>query len=361
MQLLLSIVVPVYNVEAYLNQCLDSLCPTEEQLIGRYEVLVINDGTPDHSAEIAKTYQIRYPSIFRVIDKENGGHGSAWNRGMDEARGKYIAFLDSDDWYSEEALKRLLEFLSSIDTDAVVTKNIVQVFKDGEHLYSKIQYDEELNTLPEDKLVDASEFDFSILSPGVWSFQHVIWDREKLLRTGVRCLEKTSYDDDIIQIAGLSMMRNFYYLNLVLYNYRVGRTGQSIGGGYTKKRVSQYYQTALQQYEFAEGENRWAITPSNIRMMIERSIAQSTFLLYHHMAQLPYREYASFRTSMITDFGRFRLYEKILDSGHSMYRENAFVFYNRIFWKRIYGEAWNWFALSFPGRHLRRLKHYFSR
>ena len=81
---LLSVVVPVYKVEKYINKCLDSLIISDEQM-NLLEVIVVNDGTPDNSAIMAKEYERKYPNTFRVIDKENGGHGSAWNRGVQEA------------------------------------------------------------------------------------------------------------------------------------------------------------------------------------------------------------------------------------------------------------------------------------
>ena len=96
MNKLLTVVVPVYKVERYINKCLDSLILPDEQM-DLVEVIVVNDGTPDQSAVMAKEYERRFPNSFRVIDKENGGHGSAWNRGVAEATGKYLRFLDSDD------------------------------------------------------------------------------------------------------------------------------------------------------------------------------------------------------------------------------------------------------------------------
>ena len=110
MEKLLSIVVPVYNVEKYINKCLESLAVSEEQM-AQLEVLVVNDGTPDNSAIMAKEFEKKYPQTFRVIDKENGGHGSCCNLGLKEAHGKYIHFLDSDDWLLPGALRSLYDYI----------------------------------------------------------------------------------------------------------------------------------------------------------------------------------------------------------------------------------------------------------
>ena len=84
MEKLLTIVIPVYKVEAYINKCLDSLI-IDPALMEKMDVLIVNDGTPDNSAEMSREYVKRFPGVFRQIDKENGGHGSVWNLGVREA------------------------------------------------------------------------------------------------------------------------------------------------------------------------------------------------------------------------------------------------------------------------------------
>ena len=116
--IILTIVIPVYKVELYINKCLDSLIVTPE-LMEKMEVLIINDGTPDRSAELSRGYVKRFPGTFRQIDKENAGHGSVWNLGLKEAYGKYTRFLDSDDWL--ENLDVLIKHLENCDADLVLT------------------------------------------------------------------------------------------------------------------------------------------------------------------------------------------------------------------------------------------------
>ena len=96
---ILTVVIPTYNMEKYLDRCLTSLIVTNNDLLERLEVIVVIDGAKDRSSEIAHSYQIRYPQTFIVIDKENGNYGSCVNRGVAEATGKYIKILDADDWF----------------------------------------------------------------------------------------------------------------------------------------------------------------------------------------------------------------------------------------------------------------------
>ena len=92
-------VVPVYNAEKTLAKCLDSLvCQTLQNI----EVLLVNDGSSDSSESIAKEYTERYPQLFSLINKENGGVSSARNLGIEIAKGEYLGFIDSDDYYPNE-------------------------------------------------------------------------------------------------------------------------------------------------------------------------------------------------------------------------------------------------------------------
>ena len=103
---LLSICVPSYNVESYLDRCLFSLLNTTNPNL--LDILVVNDGSHDDTREIALAYQSKYPSIVRLIDKENGGHGSTINAAIEQASGLYFRVVDGDDWVDGDNLSKLL-------------------------------------------------------------------------------------------------------------------------------------------------------------------------------------------------------------------------------------------------------------
>lgn len=110
-----SVIVPVYNVEAYLSECLDSLIA---QTFPDFEVICINDGSTDESLEILQRYACK-DRRFAVASKENGGLSSARNAGLDRARGNYVCFLDSDDAYKPHALEHLAKVARTYDLDLV--------------------------------------------------------------------------------------------------------------------------------------------------------------------------------------------------------------------------------------------------
>ena len=113
---LVSVIIPVFNTEDYLGQCLDSAV---NQTLKDIEIICINDGSTDHSPAILEEYQAKDPRVV-IISQDNRGLSAARNCGMIKARGKYVYFLDSDDYVDSETLKRSTELAEKNDLDAVV-------------------------------------------------------------------------------------------------------------------------------------------------------------------------------------------------------------------------------------------------
>lgn len=106
-------------MEKFLNQVLDSL--VDEQVLADLEVLVISDGSTDNTVDIANKYVKKYPSTFKVIEKENGGWGSTVNKGMELATGKYFKLLDGDDWFYTENLVGFIQYLKNTEADMILS------------------------------------------------------------------------------------------------------------------------------------------------------------------------------------------------------------------------------------------------
>lgn len=128
----ISIIIPVYNTGLYLRQCLDSI---SEQTFRRYEVILVDDGSTDNSPAICDEYSSNDARIS-VIHKANGGVSSARNAGLDIAKGKYITFIDSDDWIEADYLQEMLKVAD--DKCELVVSGIVYSYEDGTHKYSKL-------------------------------------------------------------------------------------------------------------------------------------------------------------------------------------------------------------------------------
>ena len=104
---LLSIAIPCYNSQDYMESCIESLLVGGEEV----EILIVDDGSSDRTAEIADDYARKYPTIVKAIHQENGGHGQAVNTGLKNATGVFFKVVDSDDWVNEEAYQKVLETL----------------------------------------------------------------------------------------------------------------------------------------------------------------------------------------------------------------------------------------------------------
>ena len=117
---ILSIIIPMYQAERFIAKCLDSLL-TDQRCLTYLEILIVNDGSRDRSGKIAAGYREKYPDSIRLIEKENGGHGSAVNAGVEQCSGKYFKVLDADDWVSPGGLKAVTEkFLVMEEADMVL-------------------------------------------------------------------------------------------------------------------------------------------------------------------------------------------------------------------------------------------------
>ena len=124
----ISIIVPVYNVENYLAKCLDSLV---NQSYENIEILVINDGSKDHSGEIITEYAGKYPGKIKAFTKENGGLSDARNFGLDNATGDYIGFVDSDDYVTPAMFEEMVLLAIKHQSEMVIC-NIQKVDENGQ-------------------------------------------------------------------------------------------------------------------------------------------------------------------------------------------------------------------------------------
>lgn len=114
-----SIIVPIYNVEEYLERCLDSLAA---QIYSNIEILLVDDCSTDGSAGIAQRYARKNPRIFQFIEREkNGGLSAARNTGMEEAKGQWLAFVDSDDWVTEDYISAMYREAKDDNADIVIS------------------------------------------------------------------------------------------------------------------------------------------------------------------------------------------------------------------------------------------------
>jgi glycosyltransferase involved in cell wall biosynthesis len=229
---LLTVVVPAYNSESYLEHCLDSLIGSDG-----VEILVVNDGSKDGTEQLAADYAKSHPQV-KVISQPNKGHGGAVNTGIAAAQGDYIKVVDSDDWLDAQALDTLVTAIRAARAagggpDLFVT-NFLYDRQGATHIHS-MQY---RGILPGSKQVtweQAKRF-----PTGKYLLMHSLTYRTSILRdSGFALPEHTFYVDNIYAFTPLRGVRTLSYIDVDLYHYFIGRPDQSVNESVMISRIEQ--------------------------------------------------------------------------------------------------------------------------
>lgn len=212
---LISVIIPVYGVEKYIGKCLESVI---QQTYKNLEIIVINDGTKDKSAEIAKKYAAKDHRI-KVYDYPNGGLSVARNRGLEHAHGDYIAFLDSDDWLDLKMYETLIKVASDNDADMVKCG----FMETDENIGGKIfSFKNQISINNKNKL----DYYFKGV---LWT---VVWNAlyKKDVAKQVFFPENIIHEDNYSSGIYLYLAKKVVAINYVGYFYRINFSGLSKGG-----------------------------------------------------------------------------------------------------------------------------------
>ena len=231
---LLTITVPAYNSEAYLERCIDSLLPGGDEV----EILIVDDGSKDRTGEIADRYQEQYPGIVRAIHKENGGHGSGVNVGIWEAQAPFLKIVDSDDWVKEEAYHQVLDFLRRVVKEHQALDLLICNYvheKEGVKRKPVMQYK---GQLPENEFFTWDTMHHMRL--GHYMLMHACIYRVQLLREcNLHLPEHLFYVDNVYVYYPLPYIQHMYYLPVNFYRYYIGREDQSVNEKVQISRIDQ--------------------------------------------------------------------------------------------------------------------------
>lgn len=243
---LLSITVPCYNSSAYMRKCIDSLLAGGDEV----EILLVDDGSvKDNTAEIADEYAARYPNIVRAIHQENKGHGGAVNTGLSAATGLFFKVVDSDDWVNEEAFRKILRVLEEVTRgpktlDVLISNYVYE--KEGSDKKRVMRYPHEF---PENRIFTWS--DVNTLLPNHYVLMHSLIFRTTLLREcGLKLPEHTFYVDNLFAFIPFPFVKTFYYLDVNLYRYFIGRADQSVNEKVMISRVDQQLRVNYEMIEY---------------------------------------------------------------------------------------------------------------
>lgn len=230
---LLTFAIPCYNSEAYMEKCIESLLPGGDDV----EILIVDDGSHDRTAEIADAYEKKYLGIIRAIHQENGGHGEAVNAGIRNATGLYFKVVDSDDWVDLDAYRKILDKLREISGgDRVLDMFIANYVYEKEGVkHKKVM---RCSNLPKDRIFTWKEAGH--FHKGQYILMHSVIYRTEMLRLCQLKLPKhTFYVDNIYVYYPLPHVRTLYYMDVDFYRYFIGREDQSVNEKVMISRIDQ--------------------------------------------------------------------------------------------------------------------------
>ena len=279
---LLSIIVPSYNMEAYLSKGLGSLIVDDKVLLQKLDIIVVNDGSNDRTSEIAHGFETKYPGVFRVIDKENGNYGSCVNAGLAIMQGIYVKILDADDTYDTKAFRRYLEFLEKMidsgDGCDVVFNDFLTVDPEG-NVRDRTSY-----AFTGSPSFTLAEFDYDT-KPMVWA--PALAYRAQLLRTiRYRQSEKLFYTDQEWDTIPMLAVRTVQYCGECVYRYLIGRENQSCNDVVRLRNFAMHFPVAEKIVETYVANKK--VSPVANLCLVENQIKMhirlfySTYLRWHH-------------------------------------------------------------------------------
>ena len=224
MNKLLSVSIAAYNVEKTLEEVLEPFCNINNKEL--LDIMIINDGSKDRTREIALNYEKKYPEVFRLIEKENGGWGSTLNVGFREARGKYFKQLDGDDFFSPENLDDFIEYLNETDADMVYSPFVT--FEDKTNAIIRVigSYD---------CFERKSLYYLNEIQDFMPAMHDIAIKTELLRKNNVSITEHCFYTDVEFVIKSYNCCETMSYYEKPIYYYRIAREGQSMSVSGVKK------------------------------------------------------------------------------------------------------------------------------
>lgn len=280
---LLTLAIASYNMEAFLDQCLESV--TNFDIPDSLEVLVVNDGSNDRTSNIAHVYQKLRPNIVKVIDKKNGHYGSCINEALKYATGKYFRPLDADDWVNTDSLIQLIDKLSTCTADLIITE--ICVYKKNGKDYLNIP-----KNIETDKLYDANTFDVEKNKCTSLFAMHGMTYRTQLLKDiGLHLHTGIHYTDTEYILLPLDHIKSLIFYKLNLYQYNTTREGQSIQKSIQHQAIDSFYILSydlINHYKNRSPFNN-VIVRSNQRCILRR------VFFYFYVSALIFGDFSSSR------------------------------------------------------------------
>lgn len=229
MNIMVSFIIPAYNAACYIRKCLNSFLYQNVQ--EKVEVIIVDDGSTDQTAEIAREYVKQNPKMYRLLQKSNGGHGSAINVGTKSAAGKYFKVVDADDWVMTEHLTAFVRYLESCDADVVLTPYHILDQTRGERTLQRVYLTDYGCAYSLEEICRKwKSFDRCTTFHGITYRTDFYNDHRHVLP------HRIFYEDQEYASIPFCHARKIAFFELAVYQYRIGRRGQSVDAENQVKR-----------------------------------------------------------------------------------------------------------------------------
>ncbi len=232
---ILTVAIPCYNSEAYMDKCIHSLLPAGNDI----EILIVDDGSlKDRTPQIADEYEQQYPGIVRAIHQENGGHGEAVNTGIRNASGLYFKVIDSDDWADTNALLQVIDKLKELEEAQTPVDMLLVNF-----IYDKVGAKRKKvmhfrHAFPIDEVFGWESMRH--MKQTQYILMHNIFYRRQVLEeSGMQLPAHTFYVDNIFAFQPYPYVEKIYYMDVDFYHYFIGREDQSVNEQVMIGRIDQ--------------------------------------------------------------------------------------------------------------------------
>ncbi|MDR1697592.1 MAG: glycosyltransferase family 2 protein [Erysipelotrichaceae bacterium] len=261
----LSICIPSYNTTAFIDKCLPSY--VDKRIFHLVEIFLVNDGSTDPTTLIKlQEYETKYPFLFKIINKENGGHGSCINITIPLAKGRYYKVIDGDDYVDTEAFVAFVHHLKNINTD-IVTHSYTNIYTDQAPINTSA-----LKKPTKNEVMHSLEtviLNYQFLSLATLTF------KTKLLQEiHLTVLEKTFYEDAEYSLYPLASATSITHFDLFLYQYYQGSgLNQSTNINSLKNRINEQIKVFFKLLDFYE--TKTASLSPNIKSFILKEVRKS--------------------------------------------------------------------------------------
>lgn len=252
---LLTITIPSYNASKFLQKCLISIL--KSKYIAKLEVLIINDGSKDNTKEIGLEFEKLYSGlgrqIVKLVDKENGGHGSGINKGIELGTGKYFRVIDSDDWIDTESFDRYMEHLVDEDADEILTDySEARTFEDEPVEKHTFKFMNEY--IP----YNANDICYGTYGFRGWgpSLPTATYKLEILRKTDFKLPEKTFYVDMLYNAYSIINVETIKKYDMDIYKYYIGNVGQSVSAAGMKRNHKNHERVILELMNLVTNDER---------------------------------------------------------------------------------------------------------